>query len=202
MLDCDILRFKNIFTRPDDTKLIDLTQSSLNDMGLVTADDYTIVTDKFAMRPDKVALSVYSDDNNFDYILKYNGVSNPLSVYEGQILLIPNKEEMSKKISTPESQNKIGQSQNSPTDTSSTENDFNKAKTEADKKRAEFLKKKFNVNNLAPANVNANGEENIKFVDGKIILGASVTTQDVDCPEQYTRARLKQQILAKNMFGK
>lgn len=196
-MDCDILRKKNYYTRPDGVKLTDLTQSSIKDQGAVTSEKYVLVTEPFAMRPDKIALSEYADDNKFDYILKYNGVSNPLSVYPGQILLIPDEEQMSKQIMIPTSQNKPSNTQNAD---NPKEADFNEARNAADKKRADYLKNKFKLDSLTPPNINEAGEENIAFVDGKIILGASVTSKDVACPEQYTRARLKQQLLAKNMF--
>lgn len=198
-LSCDTLELKNRFVKQDGSVIIDLTQATLTDMGSVTSSDYVIVPDSFAARPDKVATAKYGDHNKFDYICKYNAISNPLSLRDGQTLFIPDEEQMRKAFSTPKELKNVS---NTEDDKSGNTNnaDFNTPKTSADKARAEYLKKKFNLNELTPPNINKDGEENVTFVDGKIVLGNSVSNKDTACPEQFTRARLKQQLLSKNMF--
>ena len=48
------------------------------------------VTDDYAMRPDLISFYAYGTDLYTDIILKCNGISNPFSIKEGDIILIPN----------------------------------------------------------------------------------------------------------------
>lgn len=42
------------------------------------------------MRPDLVAMAVWSDPNYAEFILKFSGISNPFSLSDEDVLLIPN----------------------------------------------------------------------------------------------------------------
>ena len=201
-LACDTLDLKNRFVFPDGTTIIDFTQSTLINMGNVKCSDYVILSDTFSARPDKVAIAKYGNQSRFDYICKYNNISNPLSIGEGQTLFMPDEDDMKANMATPKELKNTSDTGNDIQANNNNSNDFNKPKTAADKKRADYLKNKFDLTELTPPNINKEGEENVKIVDGKIILGASVSTKDTSCPEQMTRARLKQQLLAKNMFKK
>jgi len=48
-----------------------------------------IVNDEYAMRPDLISMFAYGTDIHTDIILKFNGISNPFSINEGDLLLIP-----------------------------------------------------------------------------------------------------------------
>jgi hypothetical protein len=43
------------------------------------------------MRPDLVSLSMYRTIDNTELILKYSGISNPFSLDDDDVLLIPNE---------------------------------------------------------------------------------------------------------------
>ena len=47
------------------------------------------VPKEFEMRIDLISLSVYSSTEYAELILKYNGISNPFSIKEGDVILIP-----------------------------------------------------------------------------------------------------------------
>ena len=47
------------------------------------------VTEGYAMRPDLISMFAYGTDIYTDIILKFNEISNPFSIAEGDILLIP-----------------------------------------------------------------------------------------------------------------
>jgi hypothetical protein len=49
------------------------------------------VSKEYDRRPDLIALAVYNDIRQVDMILKWNEISDPLSVREGDILIIPEK---------------------------------------------------------------------------------------------------------------
>jgi len=84
---------KPLFKRPDGIEIKDLTASMFN---LQTSNDVTYniyrVPKDFAMRPDLIAAAVYHNSLYAEIILKYNGISNPFSINEGDIILIPNLE--------------------------------------------------------------------------------------------------------------
>src|ERR1035437_8156765 len=52
------------------------------------------VTDELEMRPDLAAKIYYGDISKLDYILKFNGISNPFSLSSGTILLIGDLDQM------------------------------------------------------------------------------------------------------------
>lgn len=54
--------------------------------------DYEIrrISDHFVMRPDLVAQAVWSDTKYAEFILKFSGISNPFTLSDEDVLLIPN----------------------------------------------------------------------------------------------------------------
>ena len=48
------------------------------------------VTEDYAMRPDLISFYAFGTDVYTDIILKCNGISNPFSIKEGDVILIPN----------------------------------------------------------------------------------------------------------------
>lgn len=50
------------------------------------------ITQEYEMRPDLISFWAYGVDSYADVILKANGISNPFSIREGDIILIPDLE--------------------------------------------------------------------------------------------------------------
>jgi hypothetical protein len=84
---------KPFFLKKDGKTVRDLTQSMFD----FKANNYTsfnlfkVPTD-YVMRPDLISQAVYNNTLYAEYILKYNGISNPFSIDEGEVILIPNLE--------------------------------------------------------------------------------------------------------------
>jgi hypothetical protein len=188
MIQLETLIRKLFVKKPNGDEIIDLTRASLEYTGSVSYTGYTIVTSGFEMRPDLVSESVYGDPNKLDYILKFNGVSNPLSLYAGQILLIPDENEMKQMFRFPFVKS-----------IDDTQNKIIKPKTQKDKSRIELLLKKSKLKELLPPNINSSDEKNIEFTDDKIIFGGNISTQPFDCPDTSTRAKLKQKLLSQKI---
>lgn len=57
--------------------------------------DYKIVrmSDMFHMRPDLVSQAMYNDDQFAEFILKFSGISNPFTLDDDDVLMIPNEEQ-------------------------------------------------------------------------------------------------------------
>lgn len=51
---------------------------------------YAKVSDTYVMRPDLVAFSYYGTTEKAEYVLLYNGISNPFSLEKDDVLMIPN----------------------------------------------------------------------------------------------------------------
>jgi len=81
---------KPIFKRPDGIELKDLTQSifSYDKKKYIKYDVYRVPRE-YRMRPDLIAKAVYNNTDYTEIILKFNGISNPFSMDEGDIILIP-----------------------------------------------------------------------------------------------------------------
>ena len=86
---------KPLFTRPDGIEVKDLTSSMFN-LQSNNYIKYTVykVPKEFEMRPDLIAGAVYNNTLYAEYILKYNGISNPFTIMEGDIILIPTLDSM------------------------------------------------------------------------------------------------------------
>ena len=198
MLYLETLMRKRYITKPNNDTIIDLTFSSLNTSeSAVDPTDLSIllVSEDEAMRPDLIAKRAYGDDSKLDFLLKYNGVSNPFSLNTGDVLIVPDPTAMGKLFRMPDADEQ--------TEFSTSIKSFNyiDPKTKKDNKRLEMLQKKAANRELLPPNINQEGDKNIKYRDGKIIFGEDVTTVNkANCPETLTRARIKEKLMYNQIF--
>jgi hypothetical protein len=84
---------KPLFKKEDGNTVRDLTQTMFD----FRSNNYTSlnafkVSRDYVMRPDLISQAVYNNILYAEYILKYNGISNPFSIQEGDVILIPNLE--------------------------------------------------------------------------------------------------------------
>lgn len=61
-----------------------------NDSGEIHDYEIRRISDHFVMRPDLVSMAVWSDPNYAEFILKFSGISNPFTLSDEDVLLIPN----------------------------------------------------------------------------------------------------------------
>lgn len=194
MLSIETLHRKKRFIKKTGEVIVDLTKSTIYYLFNPRYKTVVEVSDEYAMRPDLIAKAEYGDDNKLDYICKYNGISNPFSVYPGQALFIPDDSDMEKQFRDPN----VDDNDN----TTKRASDFAiEPTTKKDAKRLDTMKQKANKNKLFPPNINKPEDKNIKFRDGKIIFGEDVTTVNKEnCPTTISRARLKEKLISKNIF--
>ena len=90
---------KEIFTRPDGEVIRDLTQTmfELKNKNHTAYSIYKVPKD-YVMRPDLISKAVYNNSIYAEIILKYNGISNPFSINEGDLILIPDLESATSQI--------------------------------------------------------------------------------------------------------
>jgi hypothetical protein len=84
---------KPLFDKDDGNTVRDLTQSMFD----FKSNNYTSfnvfkISVEYLMRPDLISQAVYNNTMYTEFVLKYNGISNPFSMEEGDIILIPNLE--------------------------------------------------------------------------------------------------------------
>jgi hypothetical protein len=115
-----------------------------------------VVTEDEQGRIDIICLDYYSTDEHIDYLLKFNGISDPFSIKNGDILKIPVIGNNFKALERPEvaidnivRQEFLG----------------GKRMTPKDQKRVEFLKKKHKLKEVLPPNVLKTGYKTFKFTE-------------------------------------
>ena len=93
------LDVKELFTKPDGVQVRDLTQSmfNLHNRNYTTFEVFKVPKD-YVMRPDLIAKSVYNNSIYAEVILKFNGISNPFSIDEGDVILVPDLDSAKAKI--------------------------------------------------------------------------------------------------------
>ena len=124
-------------------------------------------------RLDLIAEDQYGDTKQIEYILKFNGISDPFSIQEGDILKIPHEGQPISKLKRPKTavENIVRQS-------------FvdGKRLSKKDKRRVDFLKKKYNIEEVLPPNILKTGFSNSEIdSSGEVAItkmGMGVSTPD------------------------
>ena len=178
-----LYRNKNIFN-PDKTLessgnygIWDLTKSSITYNAVkVSVDSVFLVTEYYQMRPDLIAAIKLGDHSSVGSLLKMNNISNPFSLMEGNVLLIPTS-------STVEESFMSKKNENQRTSTSNTNTNPNQAfrenqeqkKFKVSEGRKKFLESKIKNQPsmiLAP-NVAQPNDKSIEKKDGFLIFAPS-----------------------------
>jgi hypothetical protein len=200
MLKIGIL-YKKYFSKDRNKEnIVDLTRTSINATVLANtaAINTYMVKQEHQMRADLVAKTLYGDQNKADLLMKYNAISNPFSIAEGDILFIPTMENLDSLVKMPVPIEDIG-------DTSGIVDEsevFTNPKDNKDKERLKQLKEKNKGKDILPSNLNKKGNKNIKIKNGKVVFGEDVTSVNKkDCPEPISRANLKKALIKNNLFG-
>lgn len=133
-----------------------------------TLNVHTVTEDQVG-RIDLISLLYYRNANYCDYILKWNGISNPFSIKLGDVLNIPNHREALKVIK----EIKVLNTTNEP----SIRDQFvdTKRLPVKDAKRIEYLQRKATqkpngAKQILPPNILKEGDTNIKIGNGQIVI--------------------------------
>ena len=81
---------KPLFQKPDGAIIRDLTLTMFDfkSNNYLNFSAYKVPID-YQMRPDLISQSVYNNTLHAEYVLKFNGISNPFSIDAGDVILIP-----------------------------------------------------------------------------------------------------------------
>ena len=125
-----------------------------------------------AARPDLIALKYYGNQSKLDMILKWNSISDPFSINEGDVLEIPHANAPFYKLERP----KEFDATNNPVKLQFVSG---KRLSKKDQRRLDALKKKYGKENLLPPNVIPVGKKNYEYVGSQIRMGAQAQTDAV-----------------------
>lgn len=188
MLISKILRTKKLFTNLTGESIIDLISATFKYSASPNSAGTIIVNEYEVMRPDLISDRIYSNYENWDVILKFNGISNPFSLDFGEVLLAPPFNEISTMVSPP-----INVVEKGKEPAKKNESKLITPKTPKDKQRLDSIRTK--VSEVVPPNFNLTGSKNIKVVDGNVIFGGDMTqTSTTSANSTSTRARIKDQL--------
>jgi len=160
-----------------DNKEIKNGKLRLTEPSLIFSDQTEYITEHVVQlnevgRPDLISDKYYRNTDYVDYILKYNNISNPFSLDEGDIILIPNIETPTLKWQKVKENDYV----NSETEDSIKSQFMDTKRLPAkDAKRVEYLKKKASglkngSKEILPPNILKPGETNIQITDDSITI--------------------------------
>ena len=176
----------------------DLTVSSINPNGRIDANKLKIVPTDFNMRPDLLCLTHLGDQDVLGTVLKINGISNPFSLNEGDIIIFPSKESI-------KSLQSVAQS-----DTNNEQSRVNFRKKLIDRissvsaDRKNYLESRSIANSAnTPLPPNIAGENDQQFVvsNGKLIFGSSIGNCRTNVSQNKSKATIKARLTQQKIFG-
>lgn len=149
---------------------------------------YHIVKEDEEMRLDLISTEYYGTENFLDVLCKYNGISNPFSLYRNQILKIPKDPA----VFYIEGENII--------DKGSIQATANLIPVSVrDRDRLSYLQRI--GTSVAPPNVTLPSDKNIKVENGRIIFGADLTkVNKQDCPTPISRSSVVKNLIESKIF--
>lgn len=166
------MEFKTLIDKIVEGGKLLLTQPTMlfrnrEDIGLITT--HEVKRDEEG-RIDLIASEYYGDTSKVDYILKFNGIADPFSIVEGDLLKIPVDGVKTFKLERP-----------GETTSNIVRQEFidSKRLTKKDKKRIDFLKKKYKIKEVLPPNVLKTGFAPSEFKeDGSTVMGMGSQTPE------------------------
>lgn len=178
---------------------LDLTYPSIQNLFTYKDSYAVIVKPSETMRPDLLANNFFGISDSWDMLLKYNGVSNPFSIDEGDYFFSPEIDELKNNMAPSGRQTKsvtsIRDQYVNPEKKSIV--DSRLALVEA--QRLEAMKKKsessFNRGNLLPPNVSSPGDREIVVRGGKIYFGKDVVKGLEECEEPISKSEFLSKLI-------
>jgi hypothetical protein len=130
------------------------------------------VEEYYAGRIDLISLNVYNSADYVDQLLKFNGISNPFSIAEGDILYIPPMDVLNKTFKKPG----IGMSESNVVRDRFVET---KRLPIQDQNRLDYLKRKAalkpnGAKEILPPNVLPSDKQNVIIENGQLTVGAAL----------------------------
>jgi hypothetical protein len=169
MLLSKLLKAKKLFSISTGESIVDLVSNTFRFGESAISAGTAIVNEYETMRPDLISERIYSTQDYWDTILKYNGISNPFSLDFGEVLIMPAFNSIQTMIVPPR---EVVEKGIEPA--KKNESKLITPKTSQDKKRFDSIRTK--VPEIVPPNVNLSGVKNVVSSGGVTTFGANMTT--------------------------
>ena len=159
-------------------KFVDLTTKSIEYSTIGKAVDIVLVGEDMCMRPDLLSKSVFGNDEDYDMLLKYNGISNPFSINENDLIYVPDLSFMYESLYNPEKETIADDIRNQYIDkTKAPIIDANKSEYDRLIERLQKTTTNTNLNTYGlPPNISEPGEKEGRVTaNGNLIFGDYVT---------------------------
>jgi len=199
MLGIDIIESKPFRIDPKTNQnVLDIVSQSWKVKGTnFSYSNIAIVSTETEMRPDLVSLLYNGDQGSMGTMLKVNNISNPLSVFAGEILVIPSDDtkkdlfEQGKAITNQKNKSR------------SFRRELQEKISKVSEDRLEYLNSK-NISNISqqplPPNLLGEGENQIEISDGKLIFGPDIGQCRTRIRKNISVVDIKAKLAQKNIF--
>jgi len=151
--------------------------------------DYFLVTQDESMRPDLITKKMYGYMDNIEGVLKFNDISNPFSIEEGDILYtydIPSMDRNLRPGFAVENDRQDVRDQYITPEKGSTVDPALRTFEKRDTPRTANPAK--GNQPALPPNYAAFGDTELQIRNGKIVFGAGVTKQEDDCDKPLSKS--------------
>jgi hypothetical protein len=188
----EVLGNKPVIGNTENELKLELTYPSVQNLFQYRNSYAVAVKPSESMRPDMLSMNFFGVSDSWDMLLKYNGISNPFSINEGDYFFSPEIDELRSNMAPSGRQvreiSSIRDQYINPEKKSMV--DSRLAIIEA--QRLEAMKKKSEASsvkgNLLPPNVASPGDREIVVRGGKIYFGKDVVKGLEECEEPISKS--------------
>jgi hypothetical protein len=204
-MESNILSNKPLAT-VNNEQIVDLTYPSVR----YNYDPFVVgiipMNSQLEMRPDLLSRVGYGNEQFWDLVLKFNGVSNPFSIAADDVFLMPSLEDMREQLSPPGVQNVIADSVRKQYIDTSKKSKQDPKLEQIEKKRREAQRKKAegvgvqSVSNLPP-NIAEQGDREIVVKGGKVFFGPDISKNKQECEVPLSKSEFLTKLIKNRLNG-
>jgi len=165
--------------------------------------DYYLVTADDAMRPDLITKKMHGYLDNMEGVLKFNDISNPFSIDEGDILYTYDIPSMNRNLRPGDAVKNDRQDIRDQYITPEKGSTVDPVLRTFEKRNTPRTASPTKGNQPAlPPNYAAFGDTEIQIRNGKIVFGPNVTKQDDDCDKPLSKSEFISRLIKNRLNNK
>lgn len=165
--------------------------------------NYYLVTASDSMRPDLITQKMYGYLSALEGVLKFNGISNPFAIDEGDVLYTFDIPSMNANMRTGNTNNATRADIRDQYITPEKKSTVDPALRAFDKRDTPRKPNAAKGNQPAlPPNYAAFGDTELQVRNGKIVFGPNVTKQDEDCDKPLSKSEFISRLIKNRLNNK